>query len=147
MRVLTGLLLIVAATSLGACSSGSGSDNGETIEALSFDHFGSECFSFVARFCLRSSSDNGQTYQNFFNAIDGFNYQWGTSYDVIVAWRRLENPPADGPSRTYRLVRIESESPVAPGTLFDIAIRARRYVRDGPSAGGFSNRRHATTTS
>ena len=130
MRALTGLLLLIAAISLPACSSGSGSDNGETEEQLSFDHFKIECYGLGATFCLQSSRDNGQTYQSFFNSISGFNYQWGKSYDVIVAWRRVDNPPADGSSRSYRLVRIVSESDAPPGTLFDLAIRESSGIRD-----------------
>lgn len=129
MRVLAGMLLIAAAISLVACSSGSDSDSGETEERLAFDHFKVECYGLGATFCLRSSSDNGQTYRSFFGSISGFNYQWGTSYDVVVAWRRVDNPPADGSSRSYRLVRILSQANVAPGTLFDVAIRESAGIR------------------
>ncbi len=129
MRAMTGLLLIVAALSIVACSSGSGSDGGETEEALSFNHFKVECFGLAARFCLQSSSDNGQTYQNFYDGISGFSYQWGTSYDVVVAWRRVENPPADASSRSYRLVSILNQTPAPAGTLFDLDIRDSNGIR------------------
>ncbi|MDJ0911299.1 MAG: DUF4377 domain-containing protein [Woeseiaceae bacterium] len=129
MRLLTGMLLLVAAVSLVACSSGSDSDSGETEERLLFDHFQVECFGLGATFCLSASRDDGQTYQGFFAGIEGFNYQWGTTYDVIIASRRVENPPADGPSRTYRLVRILNEADVPAGTLFDLAIRESSGIR------------------
>ena len=129
MRVLTGVLLIGAATFLSACGSSGSDAGGETEETLSFDHFKSECFGVSARFCLRSSSDNGQTYQFFYDSISGFSYQWGTSYDVVVAWSRVDNPPADASSRRYRLVQILNETDAPAGTLFDLRIRQSDGIR------------------
>lgn len=41
-----------------------------------------------------------------FSRIEGFNYEKGHEYELLVRRTILANPPADGSDRTYSLVRI-----------------------------------------
>ncbi len=48
-------------------------------------------------------------WQLFYDPIDGFAYEPGYEYVLRVAERNVPNPPADGSSVAYRLVRIVSK--------------------------------------
>jgi hypothetical protein len=41
----------------------------------------------------------------FYDAIDGFHFEWGYRQTLQVDRRRILNPPADGPSIEYTLVK------------------------------------------
>ena len=50
-------------------------------------------------------------WSNFFGGIDGFEFEGGFIYNLEVRTRTIENPPADGSSLAYELVReISSEA-------------------------------------
>lgn len=50
-------------------------------------------------------------WQPFYDSIDGFVHEPGFMYDLLVAKRTIRNPPADGSSIAYRLIRILSRTP------------------------------------
>ncbi len=47
-------------------------------------------------------------YFYYIDSIVGFDYEPGYIYDLLVAKRDIPNPPADGSSYQYELVRIVS---------------------------------------
>ena len=47
----------------------------------------------------------------FYDGIEGFTFEPGYTYVLRVAVRRIENPPADGSSRAYRLVELVEKKP------------------------------------
>jgi len=53
------------------------------------------------------------TWFNFFGGIEGFEYEGGFVYNLEVRTRTIENPPADGSSIAYELVRIISREAIA----------------------------------
>ncbi len=72
---------------------------------------------------LVMSEEDPGVWQSFsFKEIEGFTYERGHEYTLLVERTILANPPADGSSRTYSLVRIledrlveEPEAPVDEG--------------------------------
>ena len=58
------------------------------------------------RECLLVREDPTRAWSYFYDAIAGFEYRPGYTYTLRVAVRKIENPPADGSSRAYRLLRI-----------------------------------------
>lgn len=58
--------------------------------------------------CMRvMSEDNPGVWENLpFGAIEGFTYERGHEYVLLVKRTILANPPADASNRTYKLVRI-----------------------------------------
>ncbi len=53
-----------------------------------------------------------EVWNNFFGGINGFEYEGGFIYNLEVRTRIIENPPADGSSIAYDLVRIISTEAV-----------------------------------
>lgn len=57
-------------------------------------------------FLVREPPSDEWTY--FYAPIEGFTFEPGYRYVLRVERREVRNPPADGSSRAYRLVRIVS---------------------------------------
>ncbi len=53
-----------------------------------------------------------ESWSNFFGGIDGFEYEGGYIYNLEVRTRTIENPPADGSSIAYELIRIISQEEI-----------------------------------
>ena len=60
--------------------------------------------------CLQVAESEGDNYQLFYDTIEGFDHQEGTSYVIDVSVTEVENPPADASSLQYTLVEIVEES-------------------------------------
>jgi hypothetical protein len=67
------------------------------------------CVGVGPRDCLLVRSPGGE-YGMFYSAIEGFAYEPGYRYRLRVSQRAVRNPPADGSSIAYRLVRVESKA-------------------------------------
>ena len=61
--------------------------------------------------CLLVKERAQDEWQYFYDEIAGFDYQPGYSYVIQVAWREVEDPPTDGSSRAYRLLRVITKEP------------------------------------
>ena len=71
-----------------------------------------DCVGVGPRQCMQARESRGEPWQNFFDAIEGFDYEPGFEYELVVERHTVENPPADGSSLRYVLVRIVSKTPV-----------------------------------
>ena len=69
-----------------------------------------ECEGVAPMLCLQVAESEDGDYQLFYDTIEGFDYQEGTSYVIDVSITEVENPPADASSLQYRLVEIVEES-------------------------------------
>ena len=69
-----------------------------------------ECEGVAPMMCLQVAESEDGDYQLFYDTIEGFNYQEGTSYVIDVSITEIENPPADASSLQYTLVKIVEES-------------------------------------
>lgn len=67
----------------------------------------------------------------FYDQIEGFEYEEGFSYELVVSEETVENPPADGSSIRWVLVEEVSKTPVAE-TMED----GTTTGEDGEPAGG-----------
>lgn len=104
--------LALVATLLSGCDVLVGPD--ETEVTLYVGPMTATCFGPFERQCLLVKETPDALYELFYDTIQGFTYEAGFSYVLRVAWRAVPNPPQDGSSRSYRLIRIESKVP-APG--------------------------------
>lgn len=60
--------------------------------------------------CLQIKWTNDQAeWENFFGQIEGFNFEAGYEYQLIVKEEKVENPPADAASVKYKLIREVSK--------------------------------------
>ena len=47
---------------------------------------------------------------NFYDTIEGFSHEPGFHYDLLVGKRIIRNPPQDGSSVAFRLIRVVSRT-------------------------------------
>ncbi|CAG1013294.1 hypothetical protein ANAEL_04659 [Anaerolineales bacterium] len=111
-------LPVLASFILSAC--GGGDDSRE--ETIYVSSNLTECTSLVAHLCMltRASLDAPST--PFYGEINGFQYEWGSTYRLKVKITTVANPPADSPSESYSLVEVLDKSPVPAATVFQIPI-------------------------
>jgi hypothetical protein len=64
--------------------------------------------------CLQVKWDKNQaSWENFYNEIEGFTYETGNEYELLVKESKVANPPADASSLKYTLTKIVSKNKVA----------------------------------
>lgn len=69
-----------------------------------------ECEGVAPMMCLQVAESEDGDYQLFYDTIEAFDYQEGTSYVIDVSITEVEDPPADASSLQYTLVEIVEES-------------------------------------
>jgi hypothetical protein len=70
-----------------------------------------DCVGVMKTQCMQVREPGGN-WDNFFGAIEGFTFKPDYSYKILVNVTKLENPPADGSSLKYTLVRLLDFDPV-----------------------------------
>lgn len=70
-----------------------------------------DCTGVGARKCLQVREAGGQ-WQTFYAPIEGFTFEDGWRYRLQVVVTPVKNPPADGSSLRYQLVRVLDKMPV-----------------------------------
>jgi len=63
--------------------------------------------------CLQVRAPGTDAWLLFYDPIEGFQHEDGVSYTLEVARRNVPNPPADGSSFAYRLLRVIDRDPPA----------------------------------
>lgn len=66
--------------------------------------------------CLRVKERPDQEWTNFYGTISGFTHEPGYTYKLLVESDDVVDPPMDGSSREYRLLRILSRNGDAPSS-------------------------------
>lgn len=61
--------------------------------------------------CLLVKTDKNQAeWEYFYSNIQGFNYQKGYEFELLIQETKVENPPADASNIKYTLVEIISKT-------------------------------------
>lgn len=71
-----------------------------------------DCVGVGPQQCMLVRADPADDYEFFYQTIEGFNFEPGFEYELLVQVDTVENPPADGSSLSYTLVEIVSQTPV-----------------------------------
>ena len=103
-----GVRLTLASVALGAALTGC-SDSPDTTR-LWIGPERVECEGVAPMMCLQVAESEHGDYQLFYDTIEGFDYEEGTSYVIDVSIAEVENPPADASSLQYTLVEIVEEN-------------------------------------
>jgi len=69
-----------------------------------------DCVGEGIRKCLLVKEEPEAEWRLFYDGIEGFEYQEGYRYEILVYGTPVANPPRDASSMTYRLVRIVSRT-------------------------------------
>ncbi|HMS34822.1 MAG TPA: DUF4377 domain-containing protein [Ignavibacteria bacterium] len=69
------------------------------------------CTGVTSQMCLLMKNSPDGVWQYYHNEIEGFKYEEGYDYEILVNKKVIDNPPADGPSFVYKLVNIVKKIP------------------------------------
>ena len=70
-----------------------------------------DCMGSGPRTCMLVKTHPDAEWQLFYDGIEGFTFEPGFTYVLRVAVRRIDNPPADGSSLAYHLVKVLEKRP------------------------------------
>ncbi len=110
-QLLSALLLAPAAVAAG-CSAITGDDDPEIwFETMYVAPQKVPCTGMIPTECLMVRESSTAEWTNIFDTIHGFEWEPGFNYKIRVMINEIENPPADGSSRYYRLVQVLEKTP------------------------------------
>jgi hypothetical protein len=70
-----------------------------------------DCVGVAPQQCLLVRESSEADYSYFYSTIEGFDYEPGYSYELLVEKSPVENPPADGSSIRWILVEVVEKVP------------------------------------
>ncbi len=87
--------------------------------------------------CYVIKKGNGEK-EFMYDAIEGFDYQWGYNYTISVVKRVLSNPASDASAIRYRLKKIIKKEKILPTVEFDLPVIFNDQVMVENEKGGCS---------
>lgn len=115
-RVALAALLLLG---LSACSApalqGAGATAAEEIVTWEVAPRRVDCSGEMPQRCLLIREPSAEEWTLFYDSIDGFMYEEGHRYRILVARTRRPDPPADASAFSYRLVDVISKERAALG--------------------------------
>ena len=105
-------ILALAFVGISACTASTGVDGQEEILVLEVAPGLVPCVGEIVGRCIQVRTPGEEDWQIFYDPIDGFQHEEGVQYTLEVGRREVPNPPADGSSYAYRLIRILAQEPV-----------------------------------
>lgn len=71
------------------------------------------CVGVAPQECLQVRYSPEEDYQLFYSTIQGFEFEPGFNYELLVQKTPVENPPADASSFAWTLVEVVSQTPAS----------------------------------
>ena len=94
----------------------------------------SDCVGVAMQQCMLVRDNLDSSWKNFYDQIDGFEFQQGYTYKLKIQVTEVENPPADASSLKYSLVEIlektPADDPMPNGGVFSETLA---YTRQSPT--------------
>jgi len=72
-----------------------------------------DCVGVAPQQCLLVRESLEEDYSYFYSTIEGFDYEPGYAYELLVEKTPVENPPADGSSIRWTLVEVVAKVPAS----------------------------------
>ena len=65
-----------------------------------------DCVGVGPQKCMQIRDNENEMWKNFYDNIEGFDFQQGFNYKLTIEIIDIENPPADASSKQYKLIEI-----------------------------------------
>lgn len=137
---LSGLLAAATAVLLGACATAPQPAGSEEMPAktesasvektLYISPTLVDCEGVAPQKCMMVMEKPEDGYQLFYGNIEGFDFEEGFEYELLVRMEEIENPPADASSLKYTLLQIISKTPAAPAATPEVSMPTQTYKLD-----------------
>ncbi len=89
-----------------------------------------DCEGVAPQKCMLVMDNPDDGYQMFYGNIEGFDFEEGFEYELIVRVEEIENPPADASSLKYTLVSVVNKSPATPTANPEVSMPTQTYTLD-----------------
>jgi heat shock protein HslJ len=89
-----------------------------------------DCTGVAPQKCMTVMDDPANGYQLFYGSIDGFDFEEGYDYELVVRVEKVENPPADASNLKYTLVKIVNKTPAKPTANPEVSMPTQTYKLD-----------------
>ncbi len=89
-------------------------------------HYRIPCQGEGVQLCYLVSRNGGET-EFFYDQIEGFEYEWGYNYEIVVEKLKVEAPMADASSFSYRLKKQISKEKVSADLRFELPLVVDDY--------------------
>jgi 6-phosphogluconolactonase (cycloisomerase 2 family) len=90
------------------------------VKTLTLQPYRAFCTGVGPSLCYVTETDGQQTLM--YNEIEGFTFEWGTTYELRVRVEPVANPPADSSSLRYVLEEVISAEPAPADFTFEISL-------------------------
>jgi hypothetical protein len=84
-------------------------------------HYRKPCLGEGIQLCYLVSEKDGET-EFFYDSIEGFEYEWGYNYEIVVEKLKIEEPLADASSFRYRLKKQVGKAKVSADLRFELPL-------------------------
>ncbi|WP_299682135.1 DUF4377 domain-containing protein [uncultured Dokdonia sp.] len=111
------LFIVLIASIFTNCSN---DDANEEFVTLNIKHYTTTAVGLDLQFTLLVQEGDDPTFGRFFNGIEGFDYELGFNYELLVRKSDVANPPADGSSIRYELINIVNKTSGSTTETFDV---------------------------
>ena len=89
-------------------------------------HYRVPCQGVGVQLCYLVSKKGGET-EFFYDPIEGFEYEWGYNYKIVVEKLKIEEPLADASSFRYRLKKQVGKAKVSADLRFELPLVINGY--------------------
>ena len=112
ISILSGIILAACATTPGADQTEQFSPSNAVEKTIYIGPVLVDCEGVAPQKCMLVRENPQDEYTLFYDQIEGFDYEEGFEYKLVVVEETVENPPADASSIKWVLVRVESKEPI-----------------------------------
>ena len=88
---------------------------------LKIYHYKVPCMGEAAQLCFKIERPGGGP-EAFYDAIAGFEYEWGYNYTLLLTKTEIKNPAADASSFQYKLKKILKKEPAQGAETFELPL-------------------------
>jgi hypothetical protein len=110
----------LALLALVACSGTSPTQSAKAMK-WKIDHYKVPCVGEGIFLCYLLTREGGER-EYFYDEIEGFDYEWGYTYEIEVVQSPVKQPMADASSFSYHLKQQLSKEKVSPETTFELPL-------------------------
>ena len=94
-----------------------------TTQRLRIKHHMVECEGYQVTHCLLTQKEGNDEWFYFYEPIEGFEYQWGNDYELLVSVQKSDSQLADASELTYSLIEITTQKQHTTGEAFHFVSR------------------------
>lgn len=128
------LILLIILFFLAGCSESDSSDEQKVQrEIWNIASSPKLCQSVITNFCLRYTVEGDDEEKVLYAQVEGYSHTWGASDTIEIEKSPISNPPADGPTTKYKLLKVINYATAPIGIIFtynDVPFNITTFIQE-----------------